>query len=216
MKKLLDKLSEPKCIMCKVVILLFFVIVFTGTDLVVKEVASQNLRGVREVEVIKGFWSFYYTENDDIGFSLLRGLNNVMDKQTKWLFLVILQGIGTLVVVIFYFYVTDIKQLIPLALIVSGALGNVMDRIIRGYVVDYVMWYLEFGGRPRVWPIFNLADVYTVIGVFVLLFVLLFLPEAQPSAGDEKNDKKAKKIEETETSETNGTAAEENGNGPNE
>ena len=60
--------------------------------------------------------------------------------------------------------------MIPLGLIVSGALGNVIDRIIRGYVVDYVMWYY----KDFIWPIFNLADVYTVIGACLLFIVVFF------------------------------------------
>jgi len=65
---------------------------------------------------------------------------------------------------------------VPLALIISGAMGNVLDRIIRGYVVDFVMWAFKFIPLPlfNPWPIFNLADVYTVSGAILLFIILLF------------------------------------------
>jgi signal peptidase II len=64
---------------------------------------------------------------------------------------------------------------IPLTVIVTGALGNVIDRIFRGYVVDFVMWIFKFIPHPlfNPWPIFNLADVYTVCGAVALLGLLV-------------------------------------------
>ena len=162
--------QKPKCVWCKVLLLVFFILIFTGSDLIVKEVVTQNLKNKPEVTVIRGFWSFHYVVNDDIGFSILRWVSNFLNTHQKWIFLVILQGVGSLVVIGFYFYSNTVKLMIPLGLMVSGALGNVIDRIIRGYVVDYVMWYY----KDFIWPIFNLADVYTVIGACLLFIVVFF------------------------------------------
>lgn len=166
---------KPKCILCKILIFLTIVIILTGTDLIVKELAHRNLKNSDDIEIIPGFWKFKYVTNDDIGFSILSWLNKYLDKTQKWIFLVFLQSTGTILVIIFYFYAKTFKHLIPLALIASGALGNVIDRIIRGFVVDYVMWYY----KNFVWPIFNLADVYTVIGAFLLFIVLFFFEEKE-------------------------------------
>jgi len=168
--------TKPKCFICKILLIIFVVLVLTGTDLIVKEIAAKNLKNHQPIEVIKGFWSFYYVVNDDIGFSFLSWLNNYLNKNQKWIFLVCLQGLGSIVVISFYFYSKTFKYLIPLALITSGALGNVTDRIMRGYVVDYVMWY----HKSFVWPIFNLADVYTVTGATLLFIVLIFFPKDEP------------------------------------
>ncbi|MCG8571801.1 MAG: signal peptidase II, partial [Spirochaetes bacterium] len=100
-------------------------------------------------------------------------LKEVDFRTLKWILLVLLQGLGTIIVLIFFFTVDDIKQLLPLALILSGAFGNVIDRIIRGFVVDYVLWFY----KDFYWPVFNLADVYTVVGAFLLIFVLFIFPE---------------------------------------
>ncbi|HOF01641.1 MAG TPA: signal peptidase II [Spirochaetota bacterium] len=161
---------RPKCAFCKIAILFSFIIVLTGADLIVKEIAYNNLRGQEDVVVIPGFWNFKYVENDDIGFSILSWLNKYLNKNQKWLFMVFLQASGSIVVIVFYFLSQNLKQLIPLALIISGALGNLINRIMKGYVVDYVMWYY----KDFVWPIFNLADVYTVIGAILLMIVIFF------------------------------------------
>lgn len=182
---------KPKCSWCKVLLLSIIVIILTGGDLLVKEIAHRNLRNSDDVEVIPGFWKFKYVTNDDIGFSILSWLDKYLNKTQKWIFLVFLQGTGTILVIVFYFYSNTIKHLIPLALITSGALGNVIDRIIRGYVVDYVMWYY----RDFVWPIFNLADVYTVIGASLLFIILFFFTK----------EEKEKKIEEETTQEVSTT-----------
>lgn len=57
------------------------------------------------------------------------------------------------------------REAVPLALILGGALGNVADRINRGFVVDY----LDFHWSGWHWPAFNLADVWITSGVALLL-----------------------------------------------
>ncbi len=101
---------------------------------------------------------------------------NAADDKMKWMFLVFLQGSGTFAVFLIYLFTKRWKYIVPLALIISGALGNVFDRIIRGYVVDFVMWTFKFIPLPlfNPWPIFNLADVYTVSGAILLFIILLF------------------------------------------
>ena len=51
------------------------------------------------------------------------------------------------------------------AMVLGGAFGNVIDRVFRGYVVDY----LDFHWQSRHWPAFNLADVFIVLGVAMIL-----------------------------------------------
>ena len=169
--------AKPKCIWCKIVLLVLIVSVFTTSDLMVKDVVYRNLRHENyplerneDVVVIKGFWHYRYVQNDDIGFSILNWTEKFFNENQKRIFLCCLQGLGSLLVIIFYFYSKTFKYLIPLALIVGGALGNFLDRCFRGFVVDYVMWF----HNSFVWPIFNLADVYTVCGAFLLILVLLF------------------------------------------
>lgn len=55
-----------------------------------------------------------------------------------------------------------------LALIAGGALGNLIDRIALGYVVDFARVFVTFGGKSYSWPIFNVADVAITVGVGLL------------------------------------------------
>lgn len=124
----------------------------------------------------------YYDLTSDITVnnrSDIKGiLSSINYRTSKWLFLVMLQGFGTIVVITFFFYSKLWRYILPLGMISSGALGNVLDRIIRGYVVDYVRW--DFKIIPlrlfNPWPIFNLADSYTVVGAISLFIVLFFFP----------------------------------------
>jgi len=161
---------DPTSIFIKAIFILFIVLIFSGTDLVVKELAFNSLRGHSDIEVIPGFWSFRYSANDDIGFSLLRFLDNILNKEQKLFVLVFFQLAATIAVAIFYFFIKKWKYLLPLAFIVSGGLGNAINRIMRGAVIDYIMWY--YGDFT--WPIFNLADVYAVIGIFSFVIIFYF------------------------------------------
>ena len=66
-------------------------------------------------------------------------------------------------------------------LILAGAIGNVADRLFRGYVVDF----FEFTFIK--WPVFNMADIYVVIGTVVMAVLVLFVIK------DDKEEKDAGK-----------------------
>lgn len=57
---------------------------------------------------------------------------------------------------------------IPFAMVMGGAIGNLIDRIARGYVIDYLDFYIG----PYHWPAFNVADSAISIGVFLLLWFI--------------------------------------------
>ena len=63
----------------------------------------------------------------------------------------------------------DWRNALPFALIIGGAIGNVIDRQIHGHVVDFIQWYIG----DHVWPAFNVADSAIVVGaVGIALFGL--------------------------------------------
>jgi signal peptidase II len=79
-------------------------------------------------------------------------------------------------------YAADHPELIfPLALILGGALGNLLDRVFRGHVVDYL--------DVHFWPVFNLADTALTLGVLWFGLRLLLLPEpgAKPALPGDKS-----------------------------
>jgi len=60
--------------------------------------------------------------------------------------------------------------IIALGLIIGGAIGNAIDRLAYGWVVDFALFHLDIGGNTYSWYVFNLADTAIVAGVFALLY----------------------------------------------
>lgn len=132
-------------------------------DRVTKIWALNRLYSGKEIVVIKDFFSFAYLENRGAAFGIL---------QNKIIFLVII----TLVVVIgiVYFlikYKPKSKVLrISLALIISGALGNLIDRVFYNFVVDFILLHYK---DVYYYPTFNVADMLVVIGTILLAIYLI-------------------------------------------
>jgi len=176
MEKFLSILNRNLSLTTKIIIIVAAVLVLTGADLGVKQTVKQNLGTRKVITVVPNFWYFSYTQNDDIGFSLLRSVTSGLGKTQKWVLILCLQGICAILAIIFYMYCKQLKYLVPLSLIICGALGNWIDRLIWGNVTDYVEWHFKFLHMSlfNPWPIFNLADVYNVCGGVILLIVMIF------------------------------------------
>ena len=67
---------------------------------------------------------------------------------------------------------------IGLGLIIGGAIGNAIDRVAYGAVVDFALFHLAIGGKTYSWYVFNLADAAIVAGVAALLYDSIFAPAA--------------------------------------
>lgn len=101
------------------------------------------------------FFAITYVKNTGAGFGILQG-------QTFFLILVSILAVG---LIIYYYLKSESGYIIPLALILGGALGNMVDRIFLGFVVDFFNFSF--------WPAFNIADSALSIGV-ILIAVNLF------------------------------------------
>lgn len=85
--------------------------------------------------------------------------------------------------VIYYFFKTPSSERllkVSLSLILAGALGNLIDRVFRGYVIDFLDLYVK-GWH---WPSFNLADSCISIGALLLIYIFFFKkgPKCTPSS----------------------------------
>ena len=67
-------------------------------------------------------------------------------------------------------------------MVLSGAVGNIIDRLFRGYVVDF----FEFTFFE--WPVFNVADIYVVVGVILLALMLIFVVKEEDLDFKKKKD----------------------------
>ncbi len=127
----------------------------------------RTLPEFQPVPVIDGFWNWYRTYNTGAAFSFLSDAGGWQ----IWLFSLLAFAISAMLV--FWLARTprrDWKTALPFALVIGGAIGNVIDRIQHGHVIDFIQWYW----RGHYWPAFNIADSAIVAGaVGIGLFGLL-------------------------------------------
>ena len=97
----------------------------------------------------KSFFIINYTTNTGAAFGIFQGFNTI------------LIFISFLVILFIILYLKRAKQHLPLILILSGIIGNLIDRILLGFVRDFI--------DIRIWPVFNLADFYITIGALILI-----------------------------------------------
>ncbi len=137
---------------------LFLTTIIFLIDQISKVLIIKSFRVRASLPIIKDFFYLTYTHNTGAAFSILTG---------RRLFLII----TTFIVIMFIIYylmknkITSKLELVSFSLIIGGSLGNLFDRIIRGYVVDF----LDFRIFSYNFPIFNLADTFIVIGVLLLI-----------------------------------------------
>lgn len=128
-------------------------------DQIIKNVLVKALEN-GSITVIKNFFYLVYVENYGIAFGMFKN---------KTLFFIITQCIISVLIafMIYRFHDKSIPVAICLSLILGGAIGNLIDRIRLGYVVDY----FSFTIFP---PVFNLADSAIVVGAILLSLILIF------------------------------------------
>lgn len=146
----------------------FFLSIFVFCSLLLadqytKRLAVSHLKGQEPFVLIDRVLEFSYLENTGAAFS------SFMGKQTM------LIGLTTFVILLLlwkYLTLPGGRRFVPmrlcLLLILSGAVGNLIDRVSRNYVVDFIYFV------PVNFPKFNVADMYITIGVAILAVLLFF------------------------------------------
>lgn len=136
--------------------------VLIAADQVLKALVVRFLAPIGTAEVFPGFAGLRYVENDGMAFGMLSGMQPVLIIATA----VVLAVVGYIV------FVRRPKNrgiLIGLMMIFSGGVGNLIDRIAQGYVVDYIEFlFVRFA-------IFNFADCCVTIGFVVLIIAYIRL-----------------------------------------
>lgn len=133
-------------------------IILLCIDQISKLLVVNLLTKTDSITIIKNFFYLTYINNDGAAFNILVG---------KRIFLILI-AVLVIVMLISYIKKNNIQnklELVSISLIIGGSLGNLMDRVIRGYVIDF----LDFKIFNYNFPIFNLADTFIVIGVILLL-----------------------------------------------
>jgi len=139
-------------------------------DQVAKRLVQTKMALFQSVPVIKNVLHITYIRNSGAAFGILRG------KQGFFLFTTIIA------LVLIFSYIRELKEnntlsALALALILGGALGNFLDRVFYGFVVDFIEVKINF-------PLFNIADSAIVIGI-ILIFVESFFKKKIQNTDDE-------------------------------
>ncbi len=115
--------------------------------------------------VIKDFFYITYAENTGAAFSILRG--------QRWFFVTMALVVSALIIYYIIKHKPKTLEKISLQLILAGAIGNVIDRVVYGYVIDFLDFYI-FGYD---FPVFNIADSCITIGAILLIITELFIED---------------------------------------
>jgi signal peptidase II len=152
-----------------------------------KELLERGLANPVPV-IVTPFWQHRYTQNRGAAWGVLSGAGEQF--RVPFFYLVSIAA----VIFIFSYYRklrTEQRYLqIALALVLGGAIGNAIDRILRGYVIDFIDWHWfdPHWLRPSLhWPTFNVADSGITVGLAMLFLEMLFAKKpakapAEPAA----------------------------------
>lgn len=146
-------------------ILIGIIFVFSViSDQITKWWAINALKNGESIKLIGNLLRFTYAENKGAAFSIL---------QNQLWFFIILTTVMLVVLAYIFFKTKNITQLsrLSIAMIAGGAIGNFIDRIRLGYVVDFIDF--RFGSFYN-FPIFNIADSFVVCGTILMIFLILF------------------------------------------
>ncbi|MEK0266596.1 signal peptidase II [Stenotrophomonas rhizophila] len=128
------------------------------------------------VVVIEGFWNWFRTYNTGAAFSFLSDAGGWQ----LWFFTALAVGISGLMA--YWMWGTARgawRSAVPYALVIGGAIGNVIDRLMHGHVVDFIQWHIG----DHYWPSFNIADSAIVVGAVGIALFGLFDGKAAKKAG---------------------------------
>lgn len=137
--------------------------VIVGLDQLIKYLVYTFLKPVGTVEVIPGLFSLKYVENKGAAFGMMANM--------RWVFIIFtIVVIGVLLFLIFKKKINSKLFTASAILLIGGGIGNLIDRIFLGYVIDY----LSISFFP---PVCNFADYCITIGTVLLLVYLLFFSD---------------------------------------
>lgn len=142
-------------------IIIYFLVSFSifTLDQFTKYLIKSNVSPYEIIRVLP-FFNIVYVENTGSAFGMFKSLGNI--------FFIIVAVLAMVFVTVLI--IKDRDNRLSFSLILGGAAGNLIDRIIRGYVIDFLDLY---AGRFH-WPAFNVADSALTIGIFLLALRLFF------------------------------------------
>ncbi len=130
-------------------------------DQLTKYLVEKHIRMYEVIPVVSGFFNLTHVRNRGAAFSLLANLPGVW----RSAFFITVTFVAVAVIGFLIKKTNERLLVIAFSLIAGGAIGNVIDRIRFGEVVDFIQWYV----KSFYWPSFNVADSAITIGVALLV-----------------------------------------------
>lgn len=156
------------------------VIILVLIDQYTKLLAIRHLKDQASFILIENVFELQYLENRGAAFGIM---------QNQRIFFVIITVVMLAVIGYFFQVTPKTKKYLPLNIsmivIIAGAIGNFIDRIFRGFVVDFFYFSLIN------FPIFNVADIYVTVTFFVLVILLFFYYKDEDLAVYSRKERKA-------------------------
>lgn len=142
-------------------------------DQITKLLAIEHLKKIHTLPIIEDVFHLTYVENEGAAFGMLA--------DQRWLFIVI--SALAIVAFSFYLYLGHAESTlygVGIALVISGGIGNMIDRLALGYVIDFIhcafVKYPVFKDGVASWkdfPVFNGADSFVCVGAGILILALV-------------------------------------------
>jgi signal peptidase II len=132
---------------------------FFMIDLFSKQIIDKLMSVGESIKVINNFFYITYTHNKGAAWSIL---------EDQRILLLIISAIA-LYLINMFMNKEKLNKVDSLAygMIIGGIVGNLIDRVIRGYVIDFI--HFKFFGYD--YPVFNLADTFIVVGIIILMII---------------------------------------------
>ena len=146
---------------------IFISLIILVTDLISKALVVKHLPLYDKVDIIKGFFSLVHIRNTGAVWGLFSNASSAWVSKA-----ITVLSILALILVIYFFLKLDKKctlDLLGISFILGGALGNIINRVRLGYVIDFLDFYI----KQWHWATFNVADSFITIGVIVLAVAIL-------------------------------------------
>lgn len=146
-------------------------------DIISKQIILKTVTEGEKIVIIKKFFSITLAKNTGIAFSMLERKIPIIIIVTLFIIFILINDIKNR-------KIKKIEQF-SYALVIGGAIGNLLDRIIYGYVIDF----LDFKIFNYDYPIFNLADTFIVIGIILILIINIKEKEASHEYSSRRGNK---------------------------
>ena len=139
-----------------------YLVLFVISDRLTKHLAVKYLMPIGSAKVLDGIFNLTYVENRGVAFGLFQNMHSVIVPLN-----ILIVALCTWLMIK---AIKNKKRLFAFSinLIISGAIGNIIDKICYGYVVDFLEFaFIDF-------PVFNLADILVCTGAFLTAIIILF------------------------------------------